>query len=120
MTKIVYNNCYGGFGLSDQAIELYLKLSGTPFTKIEDGGFSYYQLPSDEYFSSDELSRKDPILIHVVESLGDAANGWAAELKVIDLPLGTEYRIKEHDGREWIETKAEALAEIESIEWSRA
>ena len=28
MTKIVYNNCYGGFNLSEEAVMLYAKKKG--------------------------------------------------------------------------------------------
>ena len=33
--KVVYNACYGGFGLSDKAIKLYLDLSKTPYVEIK-------------------------------------------------------------------------------------
>lgn len=42
--KIVINNCWGGFGLSDQAVEMYRELSGK------------------EDFSEFTMERDDPIL----------------------------------------------------------
>lgn len=59
MQKIVLNKCYGGFGLSNKAIELYLKLKGKEAffykqTKYrhEDGEALYERLknPYDETF----------------------------------------------------------------------
>lgn len=47
-------------------------------------------------------SRAHLLIIRVVEELGEKANGWAAELKVVEIPDGTDYEIGEYDGREHI------------------
>jgi hypothetical protein len=83
MTKIVYNACYGGFSLSTEALELYAKLKGTETHK-----YGRY------------LSRSDPVLIQVVEQLGERANGRFARLQIEELAPGTLYRIDEYDGAE--------------------
>jgi hypothetical protein len=41
-------------------------------------------------------------LIAVVEELGEAANGWAASLKIVEIPDGVEWFIHEYDGREHV------------------
>jgi hypothetical protein len=48
--------------------------------------------------------RTDPILIQVIEELGDAANGMCAALAIAEIPEGTKYRIDEYDGRESVMT----------------
>ena len=35
MTKIVYNDCYGGFSLSDEGFEAYLTRKGVDFVKTK-------------------------------------------------------------------------------------
>lgn len=85
--KIAYNNCFGGFSLSEEAIELYKKLSGNE---------SY-----DDYRPND---RKDPILIQVIETLGSKANGSCAELAIATINKGDKYRIDEYDGNESVMT----------------
>ena len=92
MTKIVYNGSYGGFGLSDKAVARYWELKGLP---VHDA-FTRYDLEDD---------RADPILVQVVEELGEEANGLYANLVIIDLPKGTLYRIDEYDGMESVMTQ---------------
>jgi hypothetical protein len=96
MTKIVYNGCYGGFSLSLAAWERYTELGGK----------------AESSFDLDR-NRTDPLLVQVVEEMGERANGMCAELYVDDLPSGTKYRIMEYDGLEHIETQ-------DDIKWSIA
>jgi len=85
MPKIVYNGCYGGFGLSEEAKERYAELTGC-----------------DPDFYDRELPRHDPALVQVVEELGDEANGFCAQLRIEEIE-GTKYRIDEYDGYESVE-----------------
>lgn len=87
MTKIVFNACYGGFGLSEAAILRYAEITGAK-------GISVY-----------DIDRTDPALVQVVEELGEAANGRSAALRIAELPAGTLYRIDEYDGSETVMTQ---------------
>jgi hypothetical protein len=58
-----------------------------------------------EYASSSDLPRNDPILVQVMEELGDAASGACASLRVVEIPDGVEYEICEYDGNEHIAEK---------------
>jgi hypothetical protein len=122
MTKIVYNGCYGGFSLSQAGVRRYLELKGVPF--VEESTESSFRprqfrigssvMGEGEYFYDHEIEdRTDPILVQVVEELGDAANGSCADLCIRELDPGTKYRLQEYDGSEWVETE-------EDIEWSVA
>jgi hypothetical protein len=84
--KIVINDCFGGFGLSDEAFARYLELTNQ---KAED--ISVYEIP-----------RNDPALIQVVEEMGKAVNGLCAKLKVVEIPDGVKWTISEYDGNEHI------------------
>jgi len=92
MSKIVYNACYGGFGLSEKAINRYWEIKGAP---VPDD-FSAYDLEGD---------RSDPVLVQVVEELGEEVNSWASKLVIRELPAGTLYRIDEYDGFESVCTQ---------------
>lgn len=97
MTKIVYNACYGGFSLSEAAVARGRVISG---------------IPTWGDWSGRNLSRTDPVLIQVIEELGKAADGRRANLVIVELPPGTEYRIEEYDGLESVETKDSYVWEI--------
>ena len=88
MRKIVYNTCFGGASLSDKAIERYAELKGITY-------FSCRDILAD---------RTDPVLIQVIEELGEEANGNSADLQITELPAGTQYHIHEYDGNERIMT----------------
>ena len=90
MYKVVYNACYGGFGLSVEASQ-YLK---DKYGVGINPAFGY--LP-------DDVARHDKRLVEVVERFGDEASGMCSKLKIatISSPM---YRIDEYDGFESVET----------------
>ena len=49
--------------------------------------------------------RADPLLVEVVEVLGEEANGAHARLKVVEIPDDIEWTIQEYDGLEWVAEK---------------
>lgn len=87
MQKIAINTDFGGFSLSDEAIDLYKILTGIP--------------PVDEvnYW---ELARDDAVLVQIIEQLGDRANSRYSELKIIKIPDGVKWHISEYDGLEHV------------------
>lgn len=107
MNKVVYNGCYGGFSLSREAVLLGRQLSGDPNWGgpcIPGDVYANGQAVKMDYGHCYKLERHDPILIQVVETLGKAASGNCALLKVTSIPIGVPYRIDEYDGNESVET----------------
>lgn len=113
MTKIVYNACYGGFSLSDEAARLYLDLKGWTYKEEKSKWGSTFEVEEVDNFYDRYIDRADPVLVEVVEKLGDKANGRCAKLRIEDIPEGTLYRITEYDGYEDIETK-------DRVDWKMA
>jgi hypothetical protein len=131
MVRVVYNACYGGFGLSKEACQRYWDIKGQQVW-IEDvkWGFTIWLVPPDKRLkqksgekftamSMDEriaynrahskqtwydrdVDRHDPVLVQVVEELGDKANGDFAKLRIEE--VSGPYRIDEYDGNESVET----------------
>lgn len=78
--KICINTCFGGFGLSDEALQMLGFETRYPW-----------------------ISRTDSRLIEVVNTLGEAANGYSARLAIVDIPdEATDWEIEEYDGSEGI------------------
>lgn len=104
MPKIAYNRCFGGFSLSRDAVIRAREISGDPKwggcalkgEKYDDGSIADMDSGHLDY----EFPRHDPVLVKVIEELGDKANGMCAELAIADVPNGARYRIDEYDGRE--------------------
>jgi hypothetical protein len=48
------------------------------------------------------FDRHDPVFVQVVEELGDEANGFATDLKVVDIPDDVEYIIIIQNGVETV------------------
>ena len=102
--KIVINADFGGFGLSDKAMREYVKRKG--LNLVEEGpdkyGFIYFKNGND-YFLDTDIERNDPILVEVVEALtSEKASSRFASLKVVEIPDGVEWELKEYDGMEHI------------------
>jgi hypothetical protein len=99
--KVVINVKYGGFGLSDKAIEMYGELKGL---NLQKRGSRYYY--SDEScFSYYDISREDPVLVDVVEKLGELSWWILAALKIVEIPDNVDYTIEDYDGLEHIAEK---------------
>lgn len=105
--KIVINKCYGGFGLSEEAVLLYAKKKGLNLIVQRDKGLKinhYYlnEKKDGNYFHEEDIQRNDPILVEVVNELGEKADGFCSELKIVEIPDDVEWIIEEYDGKEWI------------------
>ena len=81
MTKVVVNRCWGGFGLSDKALQ-HMGLS----TGIYCG----------------DIERTDPKLIAAVEELGEEANGSYSNLRIVYVPDDVSWYIDDYDGQETV------------------
>ena len=112
--KVVINEDFGGFGLSDKAFEMLLDKKGIEWEKVNTGktfGFdriSYFHkghAGDDKYYISDYdyyENRSDKDLVEIVERLGSAADGKFSSLKVVEIPEDIDWQVMEYDGREWI------------------
>lgn len=136
MKKVILNKCYGGFDISKEAYMLYAKKKGLTLYLYESNYISprkfIYKKTNDEtlfihYFTKDmgdnveisnedyekyclylrEEHREDPVLIEVVEELGEKANGRFGYLKVVEIPDDLDYVIDEYDGIETLHQKVE-------------
>lgn len=133
--RIVINNCFGGFGLSEAGVRAYWGRKGKEVYRVGESGLfaSYFdaplppqfQLPRGEHFMKHDhpeyenynkwygehslydrnIPRNDSDLIEVVEELGDRANGQCANLEIVEIPDDVEWEISEYDGNEHIAEK---------------
>ncbi|EFM2997704.1 hypothetical protein HHK30_002755 [Listeria monocytogenes] len=85
--KIVLNKCYGGFGLSPVAEFRLCQLKGV---NPRDYDFDIYS----------EKDRGDLDLIATIEELGKTANGHYSNLKIVEIPDGSDFIIIDYDGKE--------------------
>jgi hypothetical protein len=99
MIKVVYNAKHGGFGLSKKASDLYTQ-------KRESAGLS--PVKYDRF-----IERHDPLLVEVVQELGNEANGMCANLKIEEIPEEYLhcYTLEEYDGLEGVECYPSKLVE---------
>ena len=134
MTKVVYNACYGGFGLSKEACQRYWDIKGQQVW-IEDAqwgstvwlvapedripskeGDAFYSMSMDERVAYNRahseqtwydrnVDRHDPVLVQVVEELGKKANGDFANLQIDE--VHGPYRIDEYEGNESVMTSGD-------------
>lgn len=99
--KILYNDCYGGFGFSEEYAAAYKERTGR-----EVNTFS-------QLFRA---IRADPVAVELFERLGaKRASGENASLSVREIPALFEryWTIEEYDGNEWVYVNVnEAYADL--------
>jgi hypothetical protein len=128
--KIVINAKFGGFGMSEEAIELYKSyITSKDPTMVFTDSFFNQRKGSDvahlsQRFLKEEaaitkeqsterkedpendigmrIPRYDPCLVRVVEELGRTAGPSYSNLTVVDIPDGIDWVIEEYDGYEWV------------------
>ena len=93
--KIAINRCFGGFGLSHDAVIRYHELKGNTLVVEYDKNWKMYHYCLNEkdesnYWTHHVIPRDDPALIQVVEELGKGADGDHAELKIVEIPDDVE------------------------------
>ena len=104
MIKVLYNDCYGGFNLSDQFMAEYERFTGK---KVEE--HRYLGTGSDSL-------RIDPIAITIFEERGSEwCSGIRASLETRQIPatFARYWEIEEYDGNEHVIVNVEgALADV--------
>ena len=108
MPKVVVNACFGGFGLSHDAIMRYGELANLNLLYQEGEhrwNSSYYKngvINDDNHFWDHDIERDDPILVQVVEEMAEAADGDFSELRIAEVPDGVDWYIDDYDGVETV------------------
>ena len=109
--KIVINKKHGGFGLSEEAVLLYGDKKGLNIIAQQDEKIKtiihYYldEKKDGNQFGEWDIKRNDPVLVEVVEQLGDLANTRHTRLKVVEVPDDVEWYIHDYDGIESVYEK---------------
>lgn len=128
--KLVINGCFGGYSLSPKAIKRLAELQGRPCYFFTGGLRDTYERQPDDFAETDHHmfftafdvpdpnvedfdysahvlearpdNRSDPLLLQVVQELGEEANGSCAKLQVVEIPDGVKWHIAEYDGIEHV------------------
>ena len=111
--EIVVNRCFGGFGLSTEAVlwarernafwakEIALGGEGFSDRSIRTSGYDSYTYYPEDY--NDDSWRSDPILVECVKVLGKKSWGSLAKLQVVAIPDDVEeWFIDDYDGQEHV------------------
>jgi len=88
--KIAINKCVGEFRLSDEAYD---------YLSDKWRNYSFYE------FNRKKEIRLNPELIKCIEELGEKANGFCSELKIIEIPDNIDWYIESQLGVESIHEK---------------
>ena len=95
--EIVINRCFGGFGLSSMALEIY---RAVPRVDLEN---------TRVFNHASDIPRDDPILIQTIKTLGlKESAGNFAKLQIIEIPDDVPadgWIIQDYDGTEWVAEK---------------
>jgi len=100
------------------ALDMFTVWLVSPEKRLEiKEGEAYHKMSRDErreynwkysqqiWYQGDNLTRNDPILVQVVEEMGDKASGRHAKLAIVEIPDDVHWIIEEYDGKEWVAEK---------------
>ena len=107
--EVLYNACYGGYTVSDRAIQMHQQRMN--YTKNDE---------SDEFFYVESFERHDPVFLEIFHELGNDFSGKNSRIKVKKIPKKYEnhYDIHEYDGLERVDilySKYEADVKSQNI-----
>ena len=112
--ELIGKDCYfykqTKYGYENKGIDEYTRISMdevpkafVAYTITKDLGEVIDNIPNDAtYWYDGDLERDDPILIRVVEEMGEEANDRFAELEIVEIPDDVEWQIDDYDGYETI------------------
>ena len=85
--EVMINECYGGFSVSNSAINEYRK-----------------RCPEKEAVCNYDVDRDDAVMIQIFKEMGERANGKHAQIKLQQIPAryARHYSIGEYDGLEHV------------------
>ena len=89
MSKVVFNNNWGGYGLPEEVLKEYCRREGIDYS--EDSHWSL----------EDAIPRHDPVLVEIVENYLKTEN---STLSIEDIGDADRYHIEEYDGWETVRT----------------
>ena len=90
------NACFGGFNLSDEAIQRYKTLQP--------------DVSKEKYwYANDCIPRDDPVLLSIIDTIGlEKASGQFSKLAIVEIPDDfpeDAWTINDYDGNEWVAEK---------------
>jgi hypothetical protein len=112
--ELIGKDCYfykqTKYGFENNGVEEYSRIAideaphaFVAYTITKDLGEVVNEIPNDDtYWYDGDLERNDPILIRVVEEMGEEANDKYAELEIVEIPDDVEWQIDDYDGYESI------------------
>lgn len=101
------------YGESENSNGEYIYKQLTTDEEIEKKWCVFWSLLNSPELTTEELNstliseylvdRESPVLVSIVEEMGEAANGQFAKLTIVEIPDDVEYTIEDYDGWESIE-----------------
>lgn len=99
MKKIAIHKGYGGFKISQKAMQFFAHYSGFAYYEVYKNGTLidwYLQNEDGDDVSEDSIPRDDPVLIEAFEA-------WPQDdIKIVEIPDDVNWKIMEYDGNEWV------------------
>ena len=76
---------------------------GESFYKMsQEDRITYNKKYAQQTWHCRDVDRSDPVLVQVVEELGEKAGGRCAQLEIVEIPDDVEWQIEEYDGNEHV------------------